>query len=257
MKSLRQRKPSAVSESIQAKLNMYALAAGAAGVGALALAPAARAEIVYTPTKQAIGNNGVYNLDLSGDGTVDFLIQQWNFGFWASDNQLLADPAIGNGVLGNRLGAAALSSGASIGPKQNFVGARGYGNGQNMLSVTHFTTGGPSYVHGHWANVRNRYLGLKFQIAGETHYGWARLTVTREAYHFQALLTGYAYETIANTPILAGQTSGEAAASRAPVLPPKTDSLRANNPDSAGKQRFKSLGELALGAQSIPARREP
>jgi hypothetical protein len=46
----------------------------------------------------------------------------------------------------------------------------------------------------------------------ETHYGWARLTVTRQAYHFQALLAGYAYETIANTPILAGQTSADPAA---------------------------------------------
>lgn len=256
MKSLRQRKPSAVSESIQAKLNMYALAASAAGVSALALAPAAQAEIVYTPAKQVISKNGVYNLDLNGDGTVDFLIQQWNFGLWASDNQLLADAAVGNGVLGNERGAAALSSGASIGPKQNFV-AGGY-NGQNMLSVTHFTTGGTSYVHGYWANIRNRYLGLKFQIAGETHYGWARLTVTRKSFHFEALLTGYAYETTANTPIIAGQTSGEAAASRDPVRP-QADSLRASNPasDSAGKQRSKSLGELALGAQGIPARREP
>lgn len=67
MKSLGQRKPSAVSESIQAKLNMYALAASAAGVGALALAPAAQAEIVYTPTQQLIGKNGVYNLGLNGE----------------------------------------------------------------------------------------------------------------------------------------------------------------------------------------------
>jgi hypothetical protein len=256
MKSLRQGKPFAFSESTFAQLNMYALAASAAGVSALALAPSAQAEIVYTPTNQTIQRNGVYNLDVNGDGTVDFLIQQWNYGMWSSDNELLADPAFGNGVLGNRSAAAALNSGASIGPSQNFV-ASGY-NGENMIDVTHTTTGGPSFVGGAWANVRNKYLGLKFQIAGETHYGWARLTVTREFFHFTAILTGYAYETVANTAIKAGETSGAMAESRG-LAPPGGDQLSASNFISGPtvNPQYKSLGELALGAQSIQARRQP
>ena len=83
---------------------MPVLAASAAGVGLLALAGPAQAEVVYTPVNQVIGYNGVYGLDLNHDGTVDFLIQQWNYGNWASNNQLLADPAVGNGVEGNSPG---------------------------------------------------------------------------------------------------------------------------------------------------------
>jgi len=248
MKSPRQGQPSAVSESLQSHLNMYALAASAAGVSVLALTPPAQAKVVYTPTHQVVGRNGVYNLDLNGDGTVDFLIQQWNYGNWASNNQLLADPAVGNHVQGTGFRAAALSAGASIGPSQTFIG--GGSNGEVMLSVTHFTTGGTSYVHGFWVNVKNRYLGLQFKIAGQTHYGWARLTVTREAFKFTATLTGYAYETSPNTAIKAGQTTGGAGDS-AQINSTIFDGTDTDTP------RTKSLGELALGALSIPVRRQP
>lgn len=254
--SPRFRNPSALSRAIHSRLDMYALAASAAGVGLLSLAQPAQAKVVYTPVHQVIGQNGVYNLDLNHDGTVDFLIQQWNYGNWASNNQLLADAALGNAVEGSRHQAAALLAGASIGPTQNFVG--GDVNGEVMLSITHFTTGGTSYVHGLWANVRNRYLGLKFQIAGETHFGWARLTVTHERFHFASTLTGYAYETTPNTAIKAGQTTGDAAESTASPGSPNSETFNASAPASfSDSRRYKSLGELALGAQSVPARRQP
>jgi hypothetical protein len=244
--SPRPRKPSAFPEFLQARLNMYVLAASAAGVGVLALAQPAQASVVYTPANQRIGANGVYNLDLNHDETVDFLIQQWNYGNWPSNNQLLADPAVGNGVLGKQITASALMAGASIGPNQDFIA--GGNNGEVMLSITHFTTGGTSFVHGPWNNVRNRYLGLKFQIDGEPHYGWARLSVQRQAYHFTVLLTGYAYETLPNTAIKAGQTTGDAAYSSA-------DPILSNS--GVYDTRYASLGDLALGAGRAPARRQP
>jgi hypothetical protein len=66
------------------------------------------------------------------------------------------------------------------------------------------TYGGP------WRNSKDRYLGLKFKIDGEIHYGWARLTVTadRHGKRVAAKLTGYAYETLADRPIVTGQTDG-------------------------------------------------
>jgi hypothetical protein len=251
---------SVFSKSIHAQLNMYALAASAAGVGLLALAAPAQAEVVYTPANQVIGHNGVYALDVNHDGTVDFLIQQWNYGNWTSNNQLLADPAVGNGVEGIRRAVAVLQSGQPIGPSQNFIA--GDQNGEVMLSVTHTTTGGPSHLHGSWANVNNRYLGLKFQISGQNHYGWARVNVQRKGFHFLATLTGYAYETTPNTAINAGQTSGlaDASAVRSPSNPDaSSDSLDAlaNIGNSPEIRRYQSLGELALGAQSVPVRRQP
>ena len=95
----RSRKPAKLPNSLHHQLNMYALAAGAAGVGMLALAPAAKAEIVYTKTHQVIGTNGVYPLDLNQDGTIDFLIQERaeNSTLMAT-NGLWVDQAFGNGV---------------------------------------------------------------------------------------------------------------------------------------------------------------
>jgi hypothetical protein len=225
-----------LSQSLQRRLNMYALAASAAGASILAPAQPAEAKVVSTKTNQTIGYNGVYNLDVNNDGTVDFLIQEWNLGGYASDNALLADPAMGNAVLGYKhVLAAALPFGAPIGPQQPFVA--GGGNGEVMVSITHFTTGGTSYVHGYWANVKNRYLGLKFEINGQTRYGWARLSVQRKAFHFTAVLTGYAYETTPNAEIRAGQTSGG------------TDDFAGASPSPSDNSQSSSLAALALGAR--------
>jgi hypothetical protein len=66
-----------------------------------------------------------------------------------------------------------------------------------------------------WANggkgVFNRYLGIKFKIGADYHYGWARITVetsTSKSQAFTATLTGYAYETVPGKAIVAGATTG-------------------------------------------------
>jgi hypothetical protein len=51
------------------------------------------------------------------------------------------------------------------------------------------------------------YLGLSFQLNGETYYGWAQLSVNKKSGKgITATLTGYAYEAIPGMPINAGQT---------------------------------------------------
>ena len=75
-------------------------------------------------------------------------------------------------------------------------------------------------------DVKNRYLGFKFQIKGKIHYGWARLNVTGSGLGtIVATMTGYAYETIPNKAIVAGRTKGTE-----------------DNVDEFG-----TLGDLALG----------
>jgi hypothetical protein len=65
--SPRPRKTANLSESIQQQLSMYALAASAAGVGALCIAKPAEARIVYTPAHVAIkANDGLFQFDLNG-----------------------------------------------------------------------------------------------------------------------------------------------------------------------------------------------
>src|SRR5580704_3243409 len=66
------RKTAKLSESTQQRLNMYALVAGAAGVGMLAMAQPAAAKIVYTPAHINLGFDQVTPLDLNHDGITDF-----------------------------------------------------------------------------------------------------------------------------------------------------------------------------------------
>jgi hypothetical protein len=232
------RKTANLSESVRQHLNSYALAAGAAGVGALALSSTAEAKIVYHHVHYLIAVNSTYHLDLNHDGIVDFTIS--NVGS-CSDNicgdTLNAVPSPGNGVAGIHASAYALKHGVSIGPKRPLLGKLMAACGGVNFSCSDFT--------GQWLNVTNRYLGLKFRVRGKTHYGWARLTVTVDKVNVvvAGTLTGYAYETTANKPIIAGKTAEpDADSSMAPSSP---ISLNQDAPESA------TLGRLAVGAPGV------
>jgi hypothetical protein len=117
-------------------------------------------------------------------------------------------PAHKNEVWGMTHRATALGAGVRVGPKRRFSYAK------KLMAVDYYAdgTGGSGTCAGPWNNVKNRYLGLKFSIKGETHFGWARLTVTCTTmfgnHTVTGVLTGYAYETIPNKAIITGKTKG-------------------------------------------------
>jgi hypothetical protein len=193
------------ASTLEHRLSGYALAASAAGVGLLALAQPAEAKIVYTPTHHVIAHGGSFNLDLNHDGIIDFKLRNT---FWSNTStgysRLFVKPAAGNGADGRKglhSFAFALQAGTKVGPGDDFPGTQ-------MLS---FGAGpGGIYYSGYWLNVNNRYLGLKFKIKGQNHFGWARLSVhvDQHPYQIAATITGYAYETIPNKAIITGKTKG-------------------------------------------------
>jgi len=223
---------STISESLHHRLNMYALAASAAGVGTLALAQPAEAKIVYTHAHRVINPGGSFKLDLNHNGVPDFTLK--NYTYCNTDQcffKLVEEGAAGNSVVGVGRGsfqplASALSRGARIGR-----GGRFYG--RTAILAYAYYGGGGSFASGKWVNVTNGYLGMRFQIKGKTHYGWARLSVKVSKTLVTSTLTGYAYETIPNKPIIAGKTRG---------------------PDVAVEPA--SLGRLAQGASGLSAWRK-
>jgi hypothetical protein len=201
--SRRARTASTLSESANRQLNMYALAAGAAGVGALALTQPAEAKIIYTPAHLLIPPGMAYGIDLTHDGVDDFQINNfyrvnnhYHTVALAAWGNFKGDAVAGFLRLSSTSYAYALSRGAKIGPSLQFSGI-------NMLASSYYHA-----VFGKWENVKDRYLGLQLQIKGKIHYGWARLNVSFVSPRISALLTGYAYETIPNKPIIAGRTKG-------------------------------------------------
>jgi hypothetical protein len=237
-------------ETVHQQLNMYALAAGAAGVGMLALVQSAEAKIIYTPANVHIGINQHYNLDLNHDRIIDFTIKDSFFGNGKCTTFAeIREKANGvNGVVvvpRHGVFAAALFQGAKIGGSQNFLGSYRAMEIYNRYTSSHVCK---HNSFGSWFNVTNRYLGLKFVIHGKTHYGWARLTVNKSGHSFVAQLTGYAYETIADKSIVAGQTHANA---DDPTNLSSRPGASLSNPSPDTPQPL-SLGMLALGAQGVP-----
>ncbi|HEV2176201.1 MAG TPA: hypothetical protein VGW33_03225 [Terriglobia bacterium] len=245
----RSERVSNLSESSLQRLNLYALAAGAAGVSLLALAPPAEAEVVFTPAHvEIMPNGGGFQLDLNHDGIDDFRFGN-NAGFYLTHLSVGIDFDRSMGGIQVKPGshffsALALNRGAKIGSSKSFNPCSGCSSYQlNMASVR------DNGDLGDWVNVTNRYLGLKFPINGETHFGWARLSVGVRGTTIEAILTGYAYETIANHPILAGQTSGTADDTPGAEARP---AFRRQHSKPASQVQPGSLGVLALGAPGIP-----
>jgi hypothetical protein len=203
------RRTANLPKSLQQQLNTYAVAASAAGVSLLALVQPSEARILYTKAHRVIGFDSDYKLDLNHDGKADFIIYHnahvSDSGHASSLSVSAASSALKNeaeGTVGGRsLLAAALERGARI-PKNRFSHRALMAYACTAIFCTKY-----DYNRGKWINVTNRYLGLKFRIHGKTHYGWARLTVqVQYPATIAATLTGYAYETIPNKPIKAGQT---------------------------------------------------
>ncbi len=238
------RTSSALSDSTHQRLNMYALAASAAGVGILAVSPPAEAKIVYTPAHRVIGVGQTIPLDLNHDGKTDFSFQDiWNTFEGSGQGFLNALPAQpSNGVEGfgtslfHRPYAFALKAGNPVGPNAPFVFGK-----QIYMLYANATQG----CHGSWNDAKSRYLGLKFIVKGKIHYGWARLNVSCNTSNgeIKGLLTGYAYETIANKSILTGKTNGPEDGSEIEEPSPAVRPSPTHEPVS--------LGLLALGAPAF------
>jgi hypothetical protein len=161
-------------------------------------------------------------IDLNHDGIKDFVLRTTYYVGSSCFEGLNASGYrnMNNAVAGRRFSrssyffsaASALPPGARIGPERKFPVHHPFMAVElfNRIHTSQYSDVGP------WVEkdkgVRNRYLGLKFVIHGKVHYGWARLSVTlghhRQYGDVSGTLTGYAYQTIPNKPIITGQTKG-------------------------------------------------
>ncbi len=207
----RTRKPSTLSESLQRRLNAYAMAASAAGAAMLALAQPAEARIIYREVNIEIPPHDQRALAFQTGKNAEFIFTNNTYSGDSKATSYLLVHGIngtGNSIVeefrsGHNLGPAALKAGMTVGPRNHF-GTRGRMAGHCIRCFT-----------GQWANggkgVKDRYLGVRFKISGETHFGWVRMNVRFRTEPFEELIgrvTGYAYETIPGKPIITGHTKG-------------------------------------------------
>lgn len=231
-------------ETIDYRTKAYCGAALAAGVSILALAAPSEASVVVTKTHQTIPVNGQISIDLNKDGVTDFNIKMSNYFDFSFRDSVRVHPMAGGGVVGYNGGigpyASALAAGANIGPSDHFrVGTYGVVVERSIGKETN-STHTTRTLYGKWGgDPQNRYVGVKFQIHGQTHYGWIRMTVNTDfPAGMSATITAYAYETVANKAIKAGSSK-----STAENVAKVTENLP--------KPVTASLGMLALGSEGM------
>ena len=192
------------------KLATYAVAGGAVFVAA----DRADAATIYSGLQNIpIGIDTTVNLDLNGDADVDYRFQN-RFSpcalpctFPDKDERVLELLLEGNSVAATGTQAAALPSGTAIPGSLTFSSfSPAFMAGVKDKSGFKKSNKGI----GPWFGVSSQYLGLRFDIGGATHYGWARLSVSNSLdmnTAVTAVLHDWAYEDQADAPIIAGATS--------------------------------------------------
>jgi hypothetical protein len=249
------KRKSSLGVNTEHRMRLYARAAAAASVSTLALTKAAEATIVITNTNIPIHAGTPVLLDLNGDGIADFEFNLRTSSYHNIHENYLYGYGLtaGGGVIGQGQAVSAMIRGAKIGAGGPFLR---YGDIIEKSFLCTSLCGGATkagYVfsqqlYGDWAGGHpNRFVGVKFKINGETHYGWVRLTVTVKhkgdgngpTGKFSATITEYGYESVANKSCGAG-------------LPGASEDANVGEKANSGP----SLGMLAVGAEGLQIWRE-
>lgn len=195
-----------MNPTLKKRLQAYSLTAGSivAGLGS-------QAQILYTdvePDTTIDLFNALYELDLNNDNINDFELQAISqaysyYSYVSSAQAVNVTPLMSNSVAGYSYGSYpyALLTGDNIGPNLSFSSYS-----YNLLNGFFFYSGpyGSYYFPlGNWPTNQDRYLGLKLILNGNTHYGWARISVLGPS---SMILRDYAVELTPDAPIMAGDT---------------------------------------------------
>jgi len=182
--------------------SLFAAAAlGAITIGGLAIPHDLYAEVVFTTAHQSIGKENAFStmsIDLNHDGVPDLAVSAYNFASFSSGAHFRGDLEA-RGLNANQILASNRGFGAALAPGQ-MIGSKGNFRNDVGMDECRESSDGFSFFSsstGPWLIAKNRFLGVKFTINGETHFGWARLSTGCG----DATLTGFAYETVANKPI--------------------------------------------------------
>lgn len=233
------------NQDFQRLWKQYAAAAlGVAGVSALASAQAPVQHIIYTPANITVDTGAsrqtFISIDFNHDGIADLSMVASHFtdffsggGFAGYGRLALSQGPGGSAVVSNALpkGMIIDKGGAFKGGHQT-IGYAVYGSYNGVKSGS---------ARGAFVKITNKYLGVRFQLNGQMHEGWIRMTLSTTGDRIKGTITGYAYDTVPNeTGLAAGQLGG------------RVGSTTATAKDSPETALPGSLGMLAAGASVIP-----
>jgi hypothetical protein len=175
---------------------------------AIGAASNVNAAVIYTDvTPDFTGGAGSgYNLDVNNDAINDFSFNGW-MGYYGAYGSLYM-----NGIGSNSWVAPYSGGDPSILSSSNMVSAgQSFGGGFGSFFWSSY-----GYCYGNWCGGQtDKYIGLRFNIGGNTHYGWVRVDIGPG---FTFTIKDYAYEDTPNTPIMAGDVGVPAASTALNVI---------------------------------------
>lgn len=167
----------------------------------------ASGQIIYTDINPDEGGSGVlYVLDMDADSNSDFGVRHINqTAAGMPVNRLLAlIPVDSNSIaLSNSILASTNSSYVyplALNAGDNISASNALWN-NSAIQTMNFSS--CSFYYSNWCGETDKYLGLRFKIGTNTHYGWARLDVGLNPTNW--VIKDYAYNSVADASITAGQ----------------------------------------------------
>jgi len=257
---MRRTEKSKLPPRIDRQLTSYAVAASAAGVALLACSLPADARVICRKSSESLLGTRTIPFNPANGQFPPFNLAQTfvresttggyfygNRAFFSPNTQAANDLLASDGL------PAGLAKGAMIGPKGRF----GKGNSYGLLFTYGNVFGGTVNHHqGNFPLTKVGYLGFKFSISGEAHYGWARLRVDVKKPQTATNLLGFGYETIAGKAVHAGActTVEESTASDLNTPQAATQHVPARSDarvtEAGSMAKMATLGVLARGSMA-------
>lgn len=195
-----------MNSNVQRKLNAYAAAAGA-----IAVAGTASAQVNYTDINPdtIVHDSVYYDLDMDNNGQPEMRFETVTYtGSSVTVNlaQVQLQGDTNNAIIGSLYYGMypfpySMNNGDSISSTNTNWHNANVNAGLQYLGVV-----AGSYTYCNWLGVSDKYLGVRFKIGANTHYGWVRLSVNSTA--DTIWVKDYAYELLPNVGITAGQMVG-------------------------------------------------
>jgi hypothetical protein len=193
----------------------------ATGIGATDSAAPERNSIVYTPASinffGDFNQHQVIDIDFTSENVANITINvsgHYSISFGGSSTFVRAGASWQGSVMPH-----VLAYGNHIGASAKFAG-----QGEVIYSV--WSRAHDQHVcRGVFRKTQSGYLGVRFSISGETHYGWIALSANcgpggkGGGTNVSGTITGYAYNKVPNEHIDAGQTSSESEEKREETKP--------------------------------------
>ncbi|MBK8845917.1 MAG: T9SS type A sorting domain-containing protein [Bacteroidetes bacterium] len=184
--------------------------------GAMMFSVSANAQIVYTDvnpdstiTCLSSPCTKSYSLDLNNDGISDYNILSIKNNGKCSPNNPLGYSKVYVSVSALNTNTLVAVTNTTYPLAMNFNNVISSGLSLSASGYLRYTSSGclGYSLLGVWPNLVDRYLGLKLIVGANTYYGWARMQINSDGSTSSCTIKDYAYNTIPNQPIRAGETS--------------------------------------------------